>query len=72
MWALIVPHFGSTYISVPYFFQIAFKVASSLTDVMVETTRRKHLAYLMADEGALLNPESAKNLPKQVRTYKNT
>lgn len=34
----------------------------------LETHRRKHLAYLMADQGALLNPENAKNLPKQVMT----
>ncbi|XP_064629601.1 small G protein signaling modulator 3-like isoform X2 [Lineus longissimus] len=45
--------------------EVAFKVASSLTDMMVESHRRKHLAYLMADQGAIVNPESAKNLPKQ-------
>lgn len=37
-----------------------------VTDVMVETYRRKHLAYLMADQGVLVNPDSALNLPKQV------
>ena len=47
-------------------FQIAFEVAGSLTDVVVDTHRRKHLAYLMADQGALVNPESSRNLPKQV------
>lgn len=46
--------------------QVAFRVAASLTDVLVDTHRRKHLAYLMADQGALVNPESARNLPKQV------
>lgn len=46
-------------------FEISSRLASSLTDVIIETHRRKHLAYLMADQGALLNPESAKNLPKQ-------
>lgn len=33
---------------------------------MLETHRRRHLAYLMADQGALVgNPEAAPNLPKQ-------
>ncbi|CAD5123331.1 DgyrCDS11688 [Dimorphilus gyrociliatus] len=45
--------------------EVSFRIAGSLSDVIVETHRRKHLAYLMADQGALVNPESAKNLPKQ-------
>ncbi|XP_046560313.1 small G protein signaling modulator 3 homolog isoform X3 [Haliotis rubra] len=45
--------------------EVAFRTAGSLTDVVVETHRRKHLAYLMADQGALVNPESSRNLPKQ-------
>ncbi|XP_052825542.1 small G protein signaling modulator 3 homolog isoform X2 [Octopus bimaculoides] len=45
--------------------EISFNVAGSLTDTIVDTHRRKHLAYLMADQGAIVNPESAKNLPKQ-------
>ena len=49
------------------FIKTAYKVAGSLTDVMIQTHRRKHLAYLMADQGALVNPESQRNLPKQVR-----
>lgn len=33
---------------------------------MIETHRRRHLAYLMADQGSLVgNPESTANLPKQ-------
>lgn len=48
------------------FFQQSLKVASSLSDVWVDTQRRRHLAYLMADQGAIVNPESARNLPKQV------
>lgn len=32
----------------------------------IDHLRRKHLAYLMADQGTLLNPESVHNLPKQV------
>lgn len=42
-------------------------MAGSLTDMVIESQRRKHLAYLMADQGAIVNPDSAKNLPKQVR-----
>lgn len=34
--------------------------------MVIESQRRKHLAYLMADQGAIVNPDSAKNLPKQV------
>lgn len=48
-------------------FEVSYQIAGSLTDMALETHRRKHLAYLMADQGALLNPENAKNLPKQVR-----
>ncbi|KAL3875519.1 hypothetical protein ACJMK2_033464 [Sinanodonta woodiana] len=45
--------------------EVAFRVSGSLTTVVIETHRRKHLAYLMADQGTIVNPESAKNLPKQ-------
>ncbi|CAH1795420.1 unnamed protein product [Owenia fusiformis] len=45
--------------------ETSYRVAGSLTDVIIETHRRKHLAFLMADQGALVNPESARNLPKQ-------
>lgn len=42
------------------------QIANSLNEVMIETYRRRHLAYLMADQGALVgNPEAAPNLPKQ-------
>lgn len=39
----------------------------TLTQVLVDTQRRRHLAYLMADQGALLggDPGNAANLPKQ-------
>jgi len=43
------------------------QVAGSLTDVVVDTQRRKHLAYLMADHGTIVNPEASRNLPKQVQ-----
>lgn len=46
--------------------QVSFEVAGSLNDMMIETHRRRHLAYLMADQGALVgNPESVSHLPKQ-------
>lgn len=38
----------------------------SLTKTVIETHRRRHLAYLMADQGGLVgNPEATSNLPKQ-------
>ncbi|XP_068209056.1 small G protein signaling modulator 3 homolog [Palaemon carinicauda] len=46
-------------------FKVMENVCGSLTDVMVETHRRRHLAYLMADHGALINPDHSTNLPKQ-------
>nr|CAD7572075.1 unnamed protein product [Timema californicum] len=47
-------------------FEVSFSIASSLNDMVIETHRRRHLAYLMADQGALVgNPEAAPNLPKQ-------
>lgn len=45
--------------------QEAMRVAGSLTDVAVKTQRCKHLAYLIADQGQLLNPGAA-NLSKVV------
>lgn len=46
--------------------QVSFEVASSLNDMMIETHRRRHLAYLMSDQGGLVgNPENMPNLPKQ-------
>ncbi|XP_015108431.1 small G protein signaling modulator 3 homolog [Diachasma alloeum] len=47
-------------------FKISLEVSGSLTDVLVETHRRRHLAYLMADQGGLVgNPDASPNLPKQ-------
>jgi len=51
--------------------EVASRAAGSLTDVVVDTQRRKHLAYLMADHGAIVNPESARNLPKQQVTKRH-
>ncbi|KAK5639179.1 hypothetical protein RI129_011671 [Pyrocoelia pectoralis] len=46
--------------------EVSLQVANSLNEVMIETYRRRHLAYLMADQGALVgNPEAVPNLPKQ-------
>ncbi|XP_066158762.1 small G protein signaling modulator 3 homolog isoform X3 [Euwallacea fornicatus] len=47
-------------------FEVSTHLTSSLNEVMIETYRRRHLAYLMADQGALVgNPEAVPNLPKQ-------
>ncbi|KAK0085922.1 hypothetical protein PV325_004216 [Microctonus aethiopoides] len=47
-------------------FQVALEVSGSLTDVLIETHRRRHLAYLMVDQGGLVgNPDATPNLPKQ-------
>lgn len=53
--------------------QVSLEVSGSLTDVLVETNRRRHLAYLMADHGGLVgNPDATSNLPKQhLNRYKN-
>lgn len=40
----------------------AMRLAGSLTDVAVETQRRKHLAYLIADQGQLLGTGATTNL----------
>lgn len=41
--------------------------------MLVETHRRRHLAYLMADQGGLVgNPDAVPNLPKQhLNRYKH-
>lgn len=44
--------------------QEAMRVAGSLTDVAVETQRCKHLAYLIADQGQLLNSSTTINISK--------
>lgn len=37
----------------------AMMIAGTLTEVMIEAQRRKHLAYLIADQGQLLNSTAA-------------
>lgn len=47
-------------------FRVSMEVSGSLTDVLVDTHRRRHLAYLMVDQGGLVgNPDATPNLPKQ-------
>ncbi|XP_077805783.1 small G protein signaling modulator 3 isoform X13 [Macaca mulatta] len=46
---------------------VAMRLAGSLTDVAVETQRRKHLAYLIADQGQLLGTGTLTNLSQVVR-----
>lgn len=45
----------------------AMRLAGSLTDVAVETQRRKHLAYLIADQGQNLGTGTTTNLSQVVR-----
>ncbi|XP_018421277.1 PREDICTED: small G protein signaling modulator 3 isoform X2 [Nanorana parkeri] len=46
----------------------AMIIAGTLTEVMIEAQRRKHLAYLIADQGQLLNSTTAvTNLSKIMR-----
>ncbi|XP_068157829.1 small G protein signaling modulator 3 homolog [Drosophila tropicalis] len=47
-------------------FRQALEVGGSLSLTVIETHRRRHLAYLMADQGHQIgNPEDVPNLPKQ-------
>lgn len=47
-------------------FKVAMEVGSKISIDMIQTYRRRHLAYLMADQGALVgNPDSTSHLPKQ-------
>ncbi|XP_043737586.1 small G protein signaling modulator 3 isoform X2 [Cervus elaphus] len=45
----------------------AMRLAGSLTAVAVETQRRKHLAYLLADQGQLLGANATASLSQVVR-----
>ncbi|XP_037702616.1 small G protein signaling modulator 3 isoform X5 [Choloepus didactylus] len=45
----------------------AVRLAGSLTDMAVETQRRKHLAYLVADQAQLLGPSAPGSLSQVVR-----
>ncbi|KAG8436337.1 hypothetical protein GDO86_007438 [Hymenochirus boettgeri] len=45
----------------------AMLISGTLTEVMIEAQRRKHLAYLLADQDQLLNSTAAVNLSKIIR-----
>ncbi|KAL7288961.1 hypothetical protein TKK_0016922 [Trichogramma kaykai] len=45
---------------------VALEISGTFTEALVDTHRRRHLAYLMADQGGLVgNPDADPNLPKQ-------
>lgn len=47
-------------------FSLAAEVGGSLSNTVIETHRRRHLSYLLIEQGGLVgNPESLPNLPKQ-------
>lgn len=43
--------------------ETSIRVASSVNKNQVDTIRRKHQAYLMAQNGAIINPSNYQNLP---------
>ncbi|XP_071813301.1 small G protein signaling modulator 3 homolog isoform X2 [Apostichopus japonicus] len=45
--------------------QVGMKHSTSLTDLVVDTHRRKHLAYLLAESGSSTNSDTPSALPKQ-------
>lgn len=45
---------------------MASEIGTYLSPSVVERYRKQHLAYLMAENGSIINPELASNLPKQV------
>ena len=49
------------------FSQAANKASASLTDVILETHRKKHMAFLMADLGVLVDKDSGKQMSRDVR-----
>lgn len=51
---------------VEHLLEVSLGLTFTLNNTIIETHRRRHLAYLMADQGTLVgNPEAAANLPKQ-------
>lgn len=50
-------------------FQAANKASASLTDVILETHRKKHMAFLMADLGVLVDRDSRKQITRDVRNW---
>ena len=43
--------------------EASIRVASSVNKSLIDSTRRKHQAYLMAQNGSLINPSNYQNLP---------
>uniref|UniRef100_A0A8D8RWV6 RUN and TBC1 domain-containing protein 3 n=1 Tax=Cacopsylla melanoneura TaxID=428564 RepID=A0A8D8RWV6_9HEMI len=53
-------------VDVDHLLEVSFSVSSSISQSMVDSHRRRHLAFLMSDQGTLIgNPEGDSNLPKQ-------
>ncbi|KAL1461343.1 hypothetical protein WDU94_013248 [Cyamophila willieti] len=53
-------------VDVDHLLEVSFSVSSSISQSMVDSHRRRHLAFLMSDQGTLIgNPEGVNNLPKQ-------
>lgn len=50
-------------------FQAANRASASLTDVILETHRKKHMAFLMADLGVLVDRDSRKQITRDVRNW---
>jgi hypothetical protein len=48
------------------FFQNATKASGSLTDIILEAHRKKHLAFLMADLGSMTGLDGPRSGDKQV------
>lgn len=38
-------------------FQVSFDITNSLTNAAIEAHRRRHLAYLVAEQGLVSNPK---------------
>ncbi|KAI5748436.1 hypothetical protein M8J77_025503 [Diaphorina citri] len=46
--------------------EVSFSVSTSISQSLIDSHRRRHLAFLMSDQGALIgNPALSNNLPKQ-------
>ena len=48
--------------------ELARDIGRSISPPVIEAHRKRHLAYLMAENGSIINAELDSNLPKQVST----
>lgn len=55
-------------VDIDHLLEVSFKVSSSISQSMVDSHRRRHLAFLMSDQGTLINTDLSSNLPKQQLT----